>query len=412
MSVGKGLLHTFANSNVELSVLESNNINASSFIKDEKTIYEFIVSHISLYGRKPSIQTIEVETGVTFPRFPDEPIEYWIREVHERNDGACFLDVSRAIQDSVKEGDIEAARRVFFEAYERVQRGGGVSILSNLKDVAPDVVSMHDQRQRSGQLSGITFGFDYLDKVSDGAQPGDTIAIVGRPSVGKSYILFKMATQAYSLGHVPLVVSMEMPKIQCARRLLSLLSGVPVRHVRFGKLSHWGREKLLRGISNLSDDRAFPLMPGSLELTIDRIESIIREVSPSAVYLDGGYLVRTRKAITSRWERITEVAEIVKKCATKYDIPIFVSYQFNRQGPGSLGNIGGADAVGQLASIVLSVDDDKEMTAAAQVGIEYKTVQLVKGREGEKGKILIVFNMMKTGVDQHSIIEDYSGVDL
>jgi replicative DNA helicase len=274
------------------------------------------------------------------------------------------------------------------------------------------VLEGHDKRQRSGQMAGIPFGFEYIDNMSDGAQAGDTIAVVGRPSVGKSYIMFKMILTAYAAGYMPLVISMEMSAVQCARRLLALYSSVPANSIRFGKLSHWGRQKLLAGINRLPSDFIFPIIQGSLDITIDSIEAKIRDARPAAVYIDGAYLIRTKAYIKARWDRVAEVAEIMKKYAGKYDIPIFASYQFNKQGAGSLANIGGSDAIGQLASIVFSIDEEKAMSDAARRGIFYKTLELIKGREGEKGKILLLYNMIQMLIEQHSVVEDFSVGDV
>lgn len=412
MSVGLGLLHTLASNGVALSVLNDHRIDRASFVKDEKKVFDFILEYLDAYDVYPSPRTIGVETGVKFQDFPNEPVEYWITEVHSRNDGIKILQASKAMQSAVKEGDIEDAKREIRVVYERIQRKEAAKSVVTLKDLAPAVITAHDERQRAGVMAGIPFGFEYIDQVSDGAQGGDTIAIVGRPSVGKSYILLRMALTAYAAGFMPLVVSMEMSAIQCARRLLALYVNVPANSIRFGKLSYWGRRKFLAGVDRLPNDFPFPILQGSLDLTIENVGDKIRELRPHLALIDGAYLSRTKVFTKSKWERVTEIAEIIKRYVTTYEIPIYASYQFNRQGPGSLANIGLSDAIGQLASIVFSVDEEKAMSAVAPRGIFYKTLELIKGREGERGKILIIYNMIQMLINQHSVVEDFSMGDI
>ena len=94
------------------------------------------------------------------------------------------------------------------------------------------------------------------------------------------------------------------------------------------------------------------------------------------------------------------------KLATDFNIPIFASYQFNRKGAGDMANIGGSDSVGQLASIVLSLtSEDKDGSQQPWSKRSFKHLQLIKGREGEEGKIRVLFDMRRMIIQQDSILE-------
>ena len=76
--------------------------------------------------------------------------------------------------------------------------------------------------------------------------------------------------------------------------------------------------------------------------------------------------------------------------ASALNIPVAISYQFNRQTPKKkdestgLEHIAGADAIGQIASIVLgSFDDDNVET------MKRKKIRIMKGRSGEQGEYFI-----------------------
>lgn len=409
MSVGLGLLHKLILSKTSLAYLSESGVDGNSFVGDERKAFKFIQEYFNSYSDLPKIETIEKTTKVKFSSFPNEPIAYWTDRLKRRNIGNDLIKGSRKIQSAIAEGDIEKAKEeaaFLFSDLQRKDPTGGIYELSNLAD---NVVSLHDDRQKSGVMRGIPFGIDYLDSVSDGAQPGDAIALCGRPSLGKSFLLLMMALKAYDAGKTPLVLSMEMSAVQCARRILALRARVPSTSIRLGRLSYWARDKLVSNIGNLKQmsGRPFPIIQGGLKTTIEDMIPRIQEIKPAVLYVDGGYLLRTRIRTNSRWERVTETAEILKTFANHFAIPVITTYQFNRQGAGSLANIGMSDAIGQLASIVLSIDDDDDNSAGEMpefASSQFKILELLKGREGERGVIRLTYNLQKMIIKQESVI--------
>jgi len=179
--------------------------------------------------------------------------------------------------------------------------------------------------------------------------------------------------------------------------------------IRLGRLSFWGRERLVSDVGRLQDlgGQPFYLMQGSLKTTVEDLVLKVRELRPSALYVDGAYLLRTRSKNASHWERIAETAEYLKMMATEFSIPTLATYQFNRRGPGSLGNIAHSDVVGQLASIVIGIDEEDEEDARTFSSRQYKILELLKGREGERGTIRMVYDMNRMQISQESVIRGY-----
>lgn len=78
MSAGIGLLHRFLTESRQLSFLSESGVTRESFSGDERTVYDMITAYIAEFGVRPQLETVTAETGVQFPDFPNEPIEYWI----------------------------------------------------------------------------------------------------------------------------------------------------------------------------------------------------------------------------------------------------------------------------------------------------------------------------------------------
>lgn len=320
------------------------------------------------------------------------------------------------MKNVVTSDDLVQARTIATKLSLDLERLSPINRVGQLSDFSQQVLVDHDKRQKQGGLTGIPFGMEYLDRVSDGAQGGDTIALVGRPSVGKSYFCFDMALKAYTYEEsqeVPLIVILEMNSLQTARRLLALRTGVSTTLIRTGRLSHWGRRKVAQGVKGLVAirKRPFYLLQGGLDTTVEDLLVRVQELRPTILYVDGAYLLRTRSKFQSKWERVAETAEFLKIIAREFDIPVIATYQFNRKGSGSLGNIAFSDVIGQLASIVIGIDDEQPHGHVTWTASQYKTITLLKGREGEKGKIRVLYDMERMKIEQVEVLSGYEDED-
>ena len=415
MSVGLALLHRLLSEGRGVSALKEFNIDSTCFDPAEKKVYLFMESYQLEFGTTPKVETVEQETEVDFPNFPDEPLGYWVKGVERRAQSTLALNASKGLKEAVSRGDLGEAKSIARDLVAQMDKRSQSDRVRTLTDLAPGVLEAHDIRQHRGEFSGVPFGIDYLDRVTDGAQPGDTVAVVGRPSVGKSYLLFKMSLSGYDLSTrgVPLVVTLEMQDEQCARRLLALRTGVSATMIRLGRLSLWGRRRVEEGVHQLLEEggRPFYLMQGGLTTTVEDLLVRVQELRPNALYVDGAYLLRTKGKSEARWERIADAAETLKMVAREFGIPVVATYQFNRRGPG-LANIGGSDAIGQLASIVIGIEDEQASGHAVWSAAQYKTVKLLKGREGEKGTVRVLYDMERMRIEQEEVISGYDHASL
>jgi replicative DNA helicase len=408
MSVGLALLRCILKERKDLSVLRESGITGDSFQKDEKIVYDFIESHYFKHGVVPKLGTVEEETQIKIPKFPDEPIGFWIEGVKRRIQGELVSKAIKELQSLAVSGEMvdasNVARNLVFDLEKHDQNERVIT----LARVVQSVLDAHDLRQRKGVISGVPFGIDYLDKISDGAQPGDAVALVGRPGVGKTYLLLAMANYAYEGNDIPLVVTTEMSTFQCARRLVALRTGVSATLIRLGRMSFWGRRKVYDDITVIMEEegRPFHLMQGTFSTTIEDIFLRVKELRPTSLYVDGAYLLRSKNKNQAKWERVSETAEFLKLVASEFGIPVISTYQFNRKGPG-LGNIGYSDAVGQLASIVIGIEEDEESSQTKWGAQQTKLITLYKGREGERGQIRIVYDMEHMKIRQQEIVSGF-----
>jgi replicative DNA helicase len=394
-----------------MALLLDNGLLRSDFVQDELRVFDFLVNYIEKYDVMPGLQTIEVELGVKFQKIPDNPMEYWIDQLKLRSEQSRIVSAIRSLDDFLKENKVEEALAYLRDTVADLDQRSLGEHLVDIRHAFREVIRWHKKRQLMPDLGGVPFGFPFLDIVSDGAQKGDSIAVVGRPGTGKTYMLLKIMLSAFNEGFSPLIVTTEMPIVQCARRLLAMMTHTPANMLRFGRVTafvHKRFDELLEELQKNPEHR-FYFMQGSLNTTVEDIALMIRDARPTVVGIDGAYMLRMRTDASAKWERVTSIAEATKSMAVEFDIPIVSTYQFNRRGPGSLGNIAFSDAVGQLASIVIGVQFDSDIEEDAISTWEpkhFRILELLKGREGERGTLRVSYDLHNMIIKQTEILND------
>lgn len=409
MSIGLAVIHKVLTEGLSLTVLAESGLCRDDFVDVEQDVFDMVHSHFDTFNRLPQLRTVYEETDVRIPDFPDEPLAYWVAAILDRSRGKMLLEGGKEIQNLAGSDDIPAAVARAQELLYAINQQNITDSVVPLHTAFDQALAEHDARQHSSGLRGISFGFPFLDAVSDGAQGGDTVALVGRPGTGKSFLLLWMALQAFKDKKQPLYFTPEMSVLQCGRRLLALETSVPASLVKLGRISHYGRQNIMAKLETLfaEYDHRFDLMQGSLSTSVEDLILRVRDIRPDVLYVDGAYLLRTKRRFQSKWERVAEVAEILKGISLEFDIPVISVYQFNRTGKknAGIGSIAFSDVIGQLASIVLSIQDDDVGRVDGWDCLQHKLLTLCKGRDGERGQIQILYDMMRMTFTQTQIVE-------
>lgn len=393
-SLGKNLL---------ANVLTENNLSGfyklkrEWFIKDEVPIYEWIHRFVERYGHLPSIAFCRRRVeGLGVPDSP-EPFGVWHdqyieRALYHRFD-VMLPELQRKLGARDVLGALDQITRLVDDAH--VLRSDGGRDLHTAPDLAETVLQELLASRTSHGMTGIPTGWPSLDQETRGWQGGDLYVVLARPKMGKSTLLIHAAKTAHEAGFTPLFVSMEMRTTQVGRRLLGMLTGMNAGVMKSGHISSSGEEVLRQAISTLRENPIpFYLIEGQFRKDINDLQSLIHELRPNIVFLDGGYLVKIAKlAKVAKWEQISEIAQSLKTIASTAGIPIITSFQFTRQVKSSDAAKAGfehiqlADAIGQLASVGIGLFD--EAASAGYQGERRRRVEIVGGREGEEGGFFI-----------------------
>ena len=111
-----------------------------------------------------------------------------INVAHEIADNA-FMPEGRASGDLLS----EAEQMIFQIAEDRPNEGGPIGVNPLLKKAVDKIDELFNS---DGAMTGVTTGFDELDKATGGMQPSDLIIVAARPSMGKTTFAMNLVENA------------------------------------------------------------------------------------------------------------------------------------------------------------------------------------------------------------------------
>jgi replicative DNA helicase len=225
----------------------------------------------------------------------------------------------------------EAERRVFEIAERGVRSRGG---FQSVKDVLPQTIDRIDMlHQNPGAFTGVPTGYNELDRMTAGLQPGDLIVIAGRPSMGKTALAVNIAENAAIERKVPSAIfSMEMSAEQVTLRMISSLGRVSQSQLRTGALSAEDWPRITSATEVLSQapiyiDETPALTPTEVRARARRLK---REKGLGLIVVDYLQLMSVAGTKENRATEISEISRSLKALAKELHLPVIALSQLNR----------------------------------------------------------------------------------
>lgn len=391
------------------SVFADYDIKEHQFVnQDDRELYNFVMEHNKEYGKLPSmVATKKQFPAITNLLLPSEPLDYFVKTFMNAYKKYVLVGTAEGIATAMnKDEDLDSIIESLAESHSMLQgiySKKEINTLIPLSDAFLSAIEAAVKRRRqTDEISGASFGFDFLDKVTDGAQGGDFIVISARPKMGKTHILCNAANSAYDQGRKVMIATFEMTALQFARRLIERRTNISSKNVKFGNLSFHGEKKIRDHVVELKGHEAtghsLMIYNGSLYTRTDILAAKIDEVNPDILFVDGAYLLKLSKGNKSTWETVAEAASFLKDLALQRNIPVVATYQLNRgttKKSSALDTIMYSDAIGQLASIAFSIKSPEEANTgeSASWGSSLKRIiRIDAGREGEAAEVEVELN--------------------
>lgn len=392
---------------------------ASLFEADPMAVklFDFMSTFVREHGRSPSLATINEKFGIQLKQEEAER-EFLLSRAQETRVKRRLALVTADLQATMQTDPIQALKVLHEEC------GGLIAEMTQTK--------VYDFKQAieqawpwlvakwTGQIPSVPIFWPSLQAQMGGVQGGEVFSVIGRPGMGKTWLMLSLAMHIWEQLNRPVIfVSMEIMRRNLMTRAASLYSGVAADWFKHGDTpTLYGQDKkkkvhqLLTQLQK-SDKASFYVVDGNLTASTTDVVELCRAHEPCAVFVDGAYMLKvpSNRGLKGH-EKIEEITSVLKRdVATGMDIPVFASWQFNRdatkvkkdQTP-SLEHIAGGDFIGFISSVVVGLLDAPEEVAGNAKHAGRRRLQILKGRDGETGEMLLNWDF--AGMDFREIDPD------
>ncbi|GMR08863.1 MAG: replicative DNA helicase [Gammaproteobacteria bacterium] len=228
---------------------------------------------------------------------------------------------------------LDTAEQKVFQIAE--QGAHGKHSFLGMKDLLVKVVDRIDTLYRSdSDVTGVSTGFNDLDKLTSGFQEGDLVIIAGRPSMGKTSFAMNIAEHVAINEKLPVAIfSMEMPGEQLVMRMLSSLGRINQQHLRTGRLDDNDWPRITSNMSILQEapifiDDTAALSPAVLRA---RARRLMRDYGKlGMIMVDYLQLMQIPGGSENRTNEISEISRNMKALAKELNVPVVCMSQLNR----------------------------------------------------------------------------------
>jgi replicative DNA helicase len=241
---------------------------------------------------------------------------------------------SEIIEKGYKENDdvqniIELAESRIFS----ISQNRNINSFTEIKDVLLEVFNQLEERaNHKGSITGLTTGYDDLDRMTSGMQKSDLILLAARPSMGKTALALNIAMNAVKTGASAALFSLEMSKEQYVQRIISMESMVDSGKLRTGNLDDEDWNRLLSVMSSVSNYKVYIDDTASITLfeMMSKCRRLKMEKGLDLIIVDYLQLMSGSGKIDSRQQEISNISRGLKAMARELDCPVMALSQLSR----------------------------------------------------------------------------------
>lgn len=294
--------------------------------------------------------------------------------VEMMGDGEEAKDVIAKIESMISASKVEHDHRDIKSLYQCAMEFGPI---------------LEQRAMNKGELVGIPTGFEKLDELTGGFQPG-TYYIGARPSQGKTALMLTMMRAALHAGHGSGLVSIESSDMELISRVLSAEGPVMASGLKKGSLTRFeynGLSDALKRIEKYNGQIYF-----NTKTDVETLEAVARRMIKTfnieILFID--YLQRVNSKGGSKFEQVANASRAVTDIAKGLGIPVVCLAQTGRiadQEAPSLGHFQYSSAIEQDADVAMVIHHPK-----GDDGREESFLSVLKNRDGEVGSVPVFFD--------------------
>lgn len=305
--------------------------------------------------------------------------------------------ISRCLEETDDaETLIDLAQSQIFEIAEKDVQSGFYRIQDIVKSSFGTLDVLFDRRQG---VTGIETGFEILDNMTSGLQPGELIIVAARPSLGKTALALNVAAHAATHGgRVTAVFSLEMSKESLLIRMLCSEGRIDSHKLRTGFANQEDWAKMSKALGRLAEAPLFIDDTPALSLMQIRAKArrLKAEKGLDLVIVDYLQLVTGHGRFENRNQEVSYISRGLKSIAKELSVPVVALSQLSRApeaGKGrepQLSDLRDSGSIEQDADMVIFIHRGASDGGPEDTGVVTE-LNIGKQRNGPTGPFKLVF---------------------
>lgn len=264
---------------------------------------------------------IEYQSQIIYQKFQARKLITFASKVL----GDAF-DPTKDVADLMQETEAE-----LYTISQQTQRTSYTQINPVIEEA---MVKLKETMARTDGLSGISTGYEKLDKATNGWQASDLVIIAARPAMGKTAFILSMIKRMAVDMRIPVAMfSLEMANVQLVNRLIVNVCDIPGEKLKSGDLSPVEFNQLDARLNQLIDAPIYVDDTAALSIFELRTKArrLVREHGVKMILIDYLQLMNASgMSFGSRQEEVSTISRNLKGLAKELNIPIIALSQLNR----------------------------------------------------------------------------------
>lgn len=314
----------------------------------------------------------------------------------------CGQVTQRAYSSDSAEDVITYAEEEIFRLSQKDYNSG---LMSFADETARAMLKINERFVNPDSSRGILTGFKRFDNMTNGLHGGELIVLAARPGVGKSTMAMNIVENVAKAGKTVAVYSLEMSNEQLVERLLSSMSGVPLKFIKNGQLPcgesdftklYVAQDIISTAMKVYGNDYA-NIRPSEIASQCRRLKA---QHGLDMIVIDYIQLMNsdTKDVSQGRQNEVASITRALKLIAKELNVPVIALSQLKRDaeirnikgektggGEPVLSDLRESGAIEQDADIVLFIHREQD----EQTGSNKHSLIVAKHRNGELGTIPI-----------------------
>lgn len=250
-------------------------------------------------------------------------IKAYVEALKEYSQKRHLINISKNIQLNIDKSPEEIQQVINTLIVDMTKE----SVTETVEGQEEEYLNVLDKRMK-GEINPLKTGLRDLDNNITGFNGGDLVTIFAFSGVGKTTLATQIALNVIRQKKKVLFFSLEMPKEQIRDRIISNLTNIPFRNIKYGRLQEEELNKVIIANNYLSRDKG--LLVSEEDELVDITSKIQYEVLKNnidIVFIDYINLVNITGNNKEEHQKITEFTRLFKKLAKSIKKPIVILAQ-------------------------------------------------------------------------------------